>query len=85
MTMFYSGQWRCSKFAKTKEGKRIHAIVMDNNNFWRLVVKCLKTAIPLLKVLHMVDFDTPPIRFIYLEMEKAKKEIQKNFNNVQKR
>ena len=58
---------------------------MDNNSFWQLVVKCLKTAIPLLKVLHMVDSDIPPMGFIYQEMEKAKEEIQKNFNNVQKR
>ncbi|KAL4598585.1 hypothetical protein ACB092_11G069200 [Castanea dentata] len=72
MTMFSSEQWR------------IHALVMDNNNFWRLVVKCLKVAIPLLKVLRMVDSDTPPMRFIYLEMENAKEEIHKNFNNVQK-
>ena len=57
---------------------------MDNNSFWRLVVKCLKVAIPLLKILRMVDFDTPSIRFIYLEMEKTKEEIQKNFSNVQK-
>ena len=85
MTMFSSEQWRCSKFAKTKEGKRIHAIVMDNNGFWRLVVKCLKAAIPLLKVLRLGDSDTPPMGFIYQEMEKAKEEIQKNFNNVQKR
>ncbi|XP_030959348.1 uncharacterized protein LOC115981337 [Quercus lobata] len=84
MAMFSSEQWRCSKFAKTKEGKRIHAIVMDNNGFWRLVVKCLKAAIPLLKVLRLVDSDTPPMGFIYQEMEKAKEEIQKNFNNVQK-
>ncbi|XP_050292606.1 uncharacterized protein LOC126733355 [Quercus robur] len=84
MAMFSTKQWRCSKFAKTKEGKRIHAIVMDNNGFWRLVVKCLKAAIPLLKVLRMVDSDTPPMGFIYQEMEKAKEEIQKNFNNVQK-
>ncbi|KAK4595008.1 hypothetical protein RGQ29_018660 [Quercus rubra] len=81
MTMFSSKQWRCSKFAKTKEGKIIHDIVMDNNGFWRLVVKCLKAAIPLLKVLRLVDSDTPPIGFIYQEMEKAKEEIQKNFNN----
>ena len=84
MTMFYSEQWRCNKFAKTKEGKRIHAIVMDNNGFWRLVVKCLKAAIPLLKVPRIVNSDTPPMGFIYLEMEKAKEEIQKNFINVQK-
>ena len=58
---------------------------MDNNDFWQLVVKCLKAAIPLLKVLHMVDSDTSRIGFIYLEMENAKEEIQKNFNNVQKR
>ncbi|KAK4562223.1 hypothetical protein RGQ29_004902 [Quercus rubra] len=81
MTMFSSKQWRCSKFAKTKEGKIIHDIVMDNNGFWRLVVKCLKAAIPLLKVLRLVDSDTPPMGFIYQEMEKAKEEIQKNFNN----
>ena len=85
MTMFSSKQWRCSKFAKTKEGKIIHDIVMDNNGFWRLVVKCLKAAIPLLKVLRLVDSDTLPMGFIYQEMEKAKEEIQKNFNNVQKR
>ena len=58
---------------------------MDNNCCWQFVVKCLKAAIPLLKVLRMVDSDTPPMGFIYLEMEKAKEEIQKNFNNVQKR
>ncbi|KAK4591979.1 hypothetical protein RGQ29_016449 [Quercus rubra] len=69
MTMFSSKQWRCSKFAKTKEGKIIHDIA----------------AIPLLKVLRLVDSDTPPMGFIYQEMEKAKEEIQKNFNNVQKR
>ncbi|XP_065624479.1 uncharacterized protein LOC136065340 [Quercus suber] len=57
---------------------------MDNNGFWQLVVKCLKATIPLLKVLRMVDSDTPPVGFIYLEMQKAKEEIQKNFNNVQK-
>ena len=85
MIMFSSEQWRHSKFAKTREGKRIHAIVMDNHGFWLLVVKCLKAAIPLLKVLRMVDSDTPPLGFIYLEMENAKEEIQKNFNNVQKR
>ena len=67
MTMFSSEQWRCSKFAKTKEGKRIHAIVMDNHNFWLLI--------PLLKVLRMVDSNTPPMGFIYLEMENAKEKI----------
>ena len=84
MTMFSSKQWRRCKFVKTKEGKIIHAIVMDNNSFWRLVVKCLKVAIPLLKILCMVDSDTLSIRFIYLEMEKVKEEIQKNFSKVQK-
>ena len=58
---------------------------MDNNGFCRLVVKCLKVAISLLKALRMVDSDTSPMGFIYLEMKKAKEEIQKNFNNVQKR
>ena len=58
---------------------------MDNHDFWLLVVKCLKAAILLLKILRMVGSDTPPMGFIYLEMENAKEEIQKNFNNVQKR
>ena len=75
MTMFSSEQWRRSKFAKTKEEKRIHAIVMDNHDFWLLLVKCLKATIPLLKVLRMVDSNTPPMGFIYLEMENAKEKI----------
>ncbi|KAL0010637.1 hypothetical protein SO802_005745 [Lithocarpus litseifolius] len=84
MTMFSSKQWRRCKFTKTKEGKRIHAIVMDDHDFWQLVVKCLKAAMPLLKVLRMIDSDTPPMGFIYLGMENAKEKIQNNFNNVQK-
>ena len=58
---------------------------MDDHGFWRLVVKCLKAAVPLLKVLRMVDSNTPPMGLIYLGMENAKEEIQKNLNNVQKR
>ena len=67
MTMFSSEQWRRNKFAKTKEGKRIHAIGMDNHNFWLLI--------PLLKVLRMVDSNTSRMGFIYLEMENAKEKI----------
>ena len=59
MAMFSSEQGRRSKFEKTKEGKRIYAIVMDDHGFWQLV-KCLKLMSffvePFFGLIHLVIF-----------------------------
>lgn len=85
MTMFASDKWKCSKFANAKDGRSIHSIVMENQGFWRHVASCLRATIPLLRVLRLVDSDTPPMGFIYHAMESAKDEIRTNFNDIQRR
>ena len=60
-------------------------MVLDSR-FWRNVLTCLKAALPLIKVLRLVDSDEQPtMGFIYPEMERAKQKIITNFNNVKKR
>ena len=47
---------------------------------------CLKAALPLIKVLRLVDSDeNPAMGFIYPEMERAKEKIKTNFNKNEKR
>ncbi|CAI0443975.1 unnamed protein product [Linum tenue] len=85
MTMFSSEKWRKSSFASIQEGKRVHGIVLDGR-FWRDVTTCLRAALPLVKVLRLVDSDEKPaMPFLYFELTEAKEKIKKNFNNVESR
>ncbi|XP_059650478.1 uncharacterized protein LOC132296285 [Cornus florida] len=82
--LFTSFKWKSSKFARTHK-KRIEGVALDNRNFWINFVSCLRAAIPLVKVLRLVDSDErPAMVFIYEAMDRAKEEIQKNFNNIKK-
>jgi len=46
----------------------------------------MSSALPLIKVLHMVDSDeNPAMGFIYEEMDAAKEKIQSLFNGFSKR
>ena len=86
LSLFSSNKWRSSRFASSTKGKSIAAIVFDNRYFWAYVVVCLKASTPLIKVLRLVDSDEKPaMGFLYEAMDRAKEQIQKNFNNVQKR
>ena len=77
MALFASDKWRSSKFAKSVEGKNIQRIVLDTRGFWQSVVTCLKGALPLVKVLRMVDFDENlAMGFIYEAMTQAKNQIK---------
>ena len=59
---------------------------MDTRGFWKNVVMCLKGALPLVKVLRLVDSDeNPAMGFIYEAMAQAKRQIKENFNNVEKK
>ena len=83
ITMFTSTQWRGSRFNST-EGKVVQGIVL--HGFWPNVATCLKAALPIIKVLRLVDSDEKPaMPFIYDEMDRAKDKIKQNFNNVKKR
>ncbi|CAN1787710.1 hypothetical protein LINPERHAP1_LOCUS17765 [Linum perenne] len=71
MSMFSSETWRKSTFSSTREGKRIQGIVLDSI-FWTSVLTCLRDAMPLMKVLRLVDSDeSPSMPFLYLELNQA--------------
>ncbi|XP_059627380.1 uncharacterized protein LOC132270201 [Cornus florida] len=85
MNLFTSSKWKSSKFARTRKGKRVEGVALDNRNFWTNVTNCLRAAIPLVKVLRLVDSDErPAMGFIYGAMDRAKEEIKKNFNGIKK-
>ncbi|XP_059670853.1 uncharacterized protein LOC132316389 [Cornus florida] len=85
MNLFTSSKWKSSKFARTRKGKRVEGVALDNRNFWTNVANCLRAAIPLVKVLRLVDSDErPAMGFIYGAMDRAKEEIKKNFNGIKK-
>ncbi|XP_059658347.1 uncharacterized protein LOC132304614 [Cornus florida] len=85
MNLFTSSKWKSSKFARTRQRKRVEGVAFDNRNFWINVANCLKAAIPLIKILRLVDSDErPAMEFIYGAMDRAKEEIKKNFNGIKK-
>ncbi|CAN1340723.1 hypothetical protein LINPERPRIM_LOCUS38942 [Linum perenne] len=72
-------------FSSTREGKRIQGIALDSR-FWTSVLTCLRAAMPLLKVLRLVDSDeSPAMPFLYLELNQAMEKIKSNFSNIEKR
>ncbi|CAN0912643.1 hypothetical protein LINGRAPRIM_LOCUS566 [Linum grandiflorum] len=85
MSMFSSEKWKKSAFSSIREGKRIQGIVMDGR-FWTNVHTCLCAAMPLVKVLRLVDGDDQPtMPFLYLELNQAKEKIKNNFVNNERR
>ncbi|CAN0925682.1 hypothetical protein LINGRAHAP2_LOCUS34897 [Linum grandiflorum] len=85
MSMFSSDKWKKSAFSSIREGKQIQLIVMDSG-FWTDVLRCLQAAMPLIKILRLVDSnDRPTMPFLNLELNEAMQKIKKNFYNVEKR
>lgn len=85
INMFTSTKWRGGRF-NSAEGKVVQGIILDSRGFWPNVATCLKVALPVIKVLRLVDSDEKPaMPFSYDEMDCAKNKIKQNFNNVKKR
>jgi len=83
--MFTSSEWQSSQFAKTRDGRLVENLILDKG-LWKNILNCLRGALPLIKVLRMVDSDEKPtMGFIYEEMDIAKEKIQNLFNGVSKR
>ncbi|CAN1121516.1 hypothetical protein LINPERPRIM_LOCUS2227, partial [Linum perenne] len=84
MSMFSSETWRKSTFSTTRAGKRIQGITLDSR-FWTSVLTCLRAAMPLMKVLRLVDSNgLPSMPFLYLELNQAMEKIKSNFSNIEK-
>ncbi|XP_074274145.1 uncharacterized protein LOC141597770 [Silene latifolia] len=85
LALFASDKWKGSKFGKSVEGKNVQRIVLNTRGFWPRIITCLRAALPLVKVLRMVDSDeNPAMGFIYEAMTRAKDQIKENFNHVEK-
>jgi hypothetical protein len=81
-SMFTGAAWTRSTYSKTAEGKEARKIVLDDERFWAAVSYAIKTTRPLFKVLRMVDSEKmPAMGFLYVGMEKAKKEIMASLDN----
>ena len=84
--MFASEEWAKSPYAKKSDGINVHLIVLSDPKFWSAIKFCLKCVIHLVKVLRLVDGDIKPaMGYIYEAMDRAKEQIWKNFNDVQRR
>ncbi|CAN1146837.1 hypothetical protein LINPERHAP2_LOCUS15510 [Linum perenne] len=82
MSMFSSETWRKSTFLALEKGKRIQGIALDNI-FQTSVLTCVRDAMPLMKVLRLVDSDeSPTMPFLYLELNQAMEKIK---SNIEKR
>ncbi|CAN0859570.1 hypothetical protein LINGRAHAP2_LOCUS7696 [Linum grandiflorum] len=85
MSMFLSYKWKKSAFSSIHEGKRIQLIVLVSR-FWTNVLTCLRSAMPLIMVLRLVDSDDRPMMpFLYSELNEVMEKNRKNFYNIEKR
>ncbi|XP_019451830.1 PREDICTED: uncharacterized protein LOC109353928 [Lupinus angustifolius] len=80
--MFTSIEWKEIQHARTRYGKSVENMIMDNM-YWKNIVTFLKGVLPLIKVLKLVDSnEKPTMGYIYEAMDLAKESIQKAFNGV---
>ena len=85
-SMFAFEEWAKSPYAKKSYGINVQLIVLSDPKFWPAIKFCLKCAIPLVKVFRLVDGDAKPtMGYIYEAMDRAKEQIRKNCNDVQRR
>ncbi|KAI3988058.1 hypothetical protein MKX01_011847 [Papaver californicum] len=84
--MFTSEAWTKIKNTKEQLGIKVQEIILSDDNFWPSIVSCLKSVIPIVKVLRLVDGDDKPaMGYIYKAIDKAKEQIKKKFKNVKRR
>ncbi|KAF8369944.1 hypothetical protein HHK36_032026 [Tetracentron sinense] len=86
ITMFGSEDWQRSSYAKRPDGARVRDIVLANFEFWPAIKYCIKSTVPLVKVLRLVDSDErPAMGYIYEAMDWAKETIAANLGGVKKK
>ncbi|KAF8410857.1 hypothetical protein HHK36_003394 [Tetracentron sinense] len=86
ITMFGSEDWQRSSYAKRPDGARVRDIVLANSEFWPAIKYCIKSTVPLVKVLRLVDSDErPAMGYIYEAMDWAKETIAANLGGVKKK
>jgi len=71
--MFTSKEWQSSQLVKTRDGGFVENLILDKE-FRKNILICMRVALSLIKVLHMVDSnEKPTMGFSYEEMDIAKR------------
>ncbi|KAI3864776.1 hypothetical protein MKX03_034988 [Papaver bracteatum] len=84
--MFTLDAWTKRKHAKEQHGIKVQKIILSDENFWQSVISFLKSVIPIVEVLRLVDGDDKPeMGYIYKAIDKEKEQIQANFKNKKRR
>ena len=84
--MFASEEWARSTYACKFVARKVQNIILSDNRFWKAIKYCLKYVLPLVKMLRLVDGDIKlTMNYIYEAMDRAKEQIDKNFNTIKKR
>ncbi|CAN1184957.1 hypothetical protein LINPERPRIM_LOCUS39249 [Linum perenne] len=85
MTMFSSDSWKKGSYSNIPKGKKVQGIVLDAR-FWSNVSLCIRAALPLVKVLPLVDSEEyPSMSFLFFELNQANEKIKLNFSNNEAR
>ncbi|CAN1204282.1 hypothetical protein LINPERHAP2_LOCUS45937 [Linum perenne] len=72
-------------YSNIPKGKKVQGIVLDSR-FWSNVSLCIRAALPLVKVLRLVDSEEyPSMPFLFFELNQAKEKIKLNFSNNEAR
>ncbi|CAI9773562.1 unnamed protein product [Fraxinus pennsylvanica] len=79
--MFASPEWKNSDLSDSFEGKRV-AYLVEDPTFWNGALMVLKAAIPIVRVLCLINKNNKPqIDLIYETVDQAKETIKEGFKN----
>ncbi|KAL5550637.1 hypothetical protein UlMin_000813 [Ulmus minor] len=74
-----------TRFATSYLTLNIMNIILADSEFWVAIKYCLKSIVPLVKVLRLVDGDAKPaMGYIFEAVDRAKDQIARNYNGIQK-
>ena len=80
--MFTCMKWVQSSHGKSKVGKEITAIILQDKDFWPRCEHIVKVSEPLVRVLRLADSEEKPsMGYLYEAMDKAKEAIKTRLKN----
>uniref|UniRef100_A0A6N2MQE4 BED-type domain-containing protein n=1 Tax=Salix viminalis TaxID=40686 RepID=A0A6N2MQE4_SALVM len=80
--MFTCTKWVESSHGKSRVGKEIVAIVLEDKDFWPRCAHIVNVSEPLVRVLRLVDSEEKPsMGYLYEAMDKAKEAIKTRLKN----
>lgn len=75
-----SEEWRSADQCKSEEGLEV-TLIIQGNTFWEAGRELIAVAVPLVKVLRLVDGDGSTTGYIYEAMDRAKEAIKKIYDD----